>query len=257
MGRYPTVWNEAIHTKPLKSILLGHAIKSVWPTPWCKDPQGQGWKIKAVRIRAFQTRGVRPLWEKLVEWNTTLRKGYQDPVQIRFGHGMDNMGSSIFATPQPVQKSFCSPDSLQRQVVVNNMWQQARGGQQNYSLQQANANNRSTLQQSYRGTSSNQQATPQNYSTPSQPRSSSPNSRMMWHSEKSTSNTQRQQSYSSYRSDNGYFTRDAHFQDHNSEQYYRGNREPELQHDQSSQHNRRWEYDYRREHSRSNRRRNW
>ncbi|XP_048418380.1 RNA-binding protein 7-like isoform X1 [Stegostoma tigrinum] len=175
----------------------------------------------------------------------------------RFGHGMDNMGSSIFATPQPVQKSFCSPDSLQRQVVVNNMWQQARGGQQNYSLQQANANNRSTLQQSYRGTSSNQQATPQNYSTPSQPRSSSPNSRMMWHSEKSTSNTQRQQSYSSYRSDNGYFTRDAHFQDHNSEQYYRGNREPELQHDQSSQHNRRWEYDYRREHSRSNRRRNW
>ncbi|XP_060702693.1 RNA-binding protein 7-like isoform X2 [Hemiscyllium ocellatum] len=72
----------------------------------------------------------------------------------RFGRGMDNTGSPIFATPQPVQKSFSSPDSLQRQVVVNNMWQQqARGGQQNYSpsLQQSNANNRSTLQQSYQG----------------------------------------------------------------------------------------------------------
>ncbi|XP_043532703.1 RNA-binding protein 7-like [Chiloscyllium plagiosum] len=177
----------------------------------------------------------------------------------RFGRGMDNTGSPIFATPQPVQKSFSSPDSLQRQVVVNNMWQQqARGGQQNYSpsLQQPNANNRSTLPQSYQGTS-NQHATSQNYSTTAQPRSSSPNSRMMWHSEKSTSGTQRQQSYSSYRSDNGYFARDAHFQDPSSEQYYRGNREPEFQHDQSSQHNRGWEYDYRRDHSRGSRRRNW
>ncbi|XP_078388032.1 RNA-binding protein 7-like [Cetorhinus maximus] len=189
----------------------------------------------------------------------------------RFGRGMDNTGTPIFATPQPVQRSFSSPDSLQRQVLINNMWQQqARGGQQNYSpsMQQPNTNNRSTLQQSYRGMPSNQQATPQNYSTAVQPRSTSPNSRMMRHSEKSSLGTHRQQAHSSYRSDNGNFTRDAHFQDHSPardahfqdhspDQYYRGNREPEFQQDQSSHHNRSWEYDYRREQSRGSRRRNW
>ncbi|XP_078054989.1 RNA-binding protein 7-like isoform X2 [Mustelus asterias] len=178
----------------------------------------------------------------------------------RFGRGMDNTGSPIFATPQPVQRSFSSPDSLQRQVLINNMWQQhARGGQQNYSssMQQPNANNRSTVQQPYRGMPSNQQTTPPNYSTSVQPRSSSPNSRMTWQSEKSSLGTHRQQAHSSYRSDDGHFTRDAHFQDHSQDQHYRGNREPEFQHDQSSHHSRSWEYDYRKEHARGNRHRNW
>ncbi|XP_067910012.1 RNA-binding protein 7-like [Heterodontus francisci] len=171
----------------------------------------------------------------------------------RFQRGMDNTGSQIFATPQSVQRSFSSPDGLQRQVMINNMWQQqARGGQQNYSLsQQPNSNNRSTLQQSYRGMSSSQQTAPQNYSTSVQPQSSSSNSRMMWHSEKSSSSIPRQQAHSSYRSDNSHFPRDARFQDHSPDQYYRGSREPEFQHDQS------WEYDYKREHSRGGRRRNW
>ncbi|XP_038634768.1 RNA-binding protein 7 [Scyliorhinus canicula] len=178
----------------------------------------------------------------------------------RFGRGMDNIGSPIFATPQPVQRSFSSPDSLQRQVMMNNMWQQhARGGQQNYSssMQQSNANNRSTQQQPYRGAPSSQQSTPPNYNTPVQPRSSSPNSRITWQSEKSSSGGHRQQAHSSYRSDDGHFTRDGHFQDHSPDQHYRGSREPESQHDQSSHHNRSWDYDYRREPARGSRRRNW
>uniref|UniRef100_UPI00398E83A7 RNA-binding protein 7 n=1 Tax=Pristiophorus japonicus TaxID=55135 RepID=UPI00398E83A7 len=175
----------------------------------------------------------------------------------RLDRGMDNMGYPIFATPLLVQRSFSSPDSLQRQVMINNMWhQQARGGQQNYSpsLQQPNVNNRSTLQQSNRGMPSNQQTAHQNYSTPvqSQSRSPSPNSQVMWHSEKSSSSagTQRQQAHSSHQPDNSRFTRDTRFQDQSPDRHYKGNRETELRHDQTSSDNSRFSRDARfQEHS--------
>lgn len=35
----------------------------------------------------------------------------------------DQMGSPIFSTPPQMQRSFSSPDSLQKQALMNNMWQ--------------------------------------------------------------------------------------------------------------------------------------
>ncbi|XP_051895963.1 RNA-binding protein 7 [Pristis pectinata] len=177
----------------------------------------------------------------------------------RFDRAVDNQGFPMFTNPQLVQRSFSTPDNLQRQVMVNNMWQQhSRGGQQNYnpSAQHTSTNNRSTLQQSNRGMPSNLQMAPQNFGTSVQSRSSSANSRTVWHSEK-PSGAQRQQPYSSYQSDNGHYTRDAHFQDHNPDWHYRGNRESDYRQDQTSHHSRSWEYEYKvkREYSRGGRRR--
>ncbi|XP_041920198.1 RNA-binding protein 7 [Alosa sapidissima] len=45
----------------------------------------------------------------------------------------DQMGSPLFSTPPQMQRSFSSPDSLQRQALMNNMWQL-----QMHQLQQLN-----------------------------------------------------------------------------------------------------------------------
>uniref|UniRef100_A0A673INV7 RNA-binding protein 7-like n=1 Tax=Sinocyclocheilus rhinocerous TaxID=307959 RepID=A0A673INV7_9TELE len=39
------------------------------------------------------------------------------------GRTPEQMGSPSFSPPQHIQRSFSSPDSLQRQAMVNNMWQ--------------------------------------------------------------------------------------------------------------------------------------
>ncbi|XP_021443887.2 RNA-binding protein 7 [Oncorhynchus mykiss] len=41
----------------------------------------------------------------------------------RFDKGPDQMGSPSFSPSQHIQRSFSSPDSLQRQAMMNNMWQ--------------------------------------------------------------------------------------------------------------------------------------
>uniref|UniRef100_A0A8C2E7I0 RNA binding motif protein 7 n=1 Tax=Cyprinus carpio TaxID=7962 RepID=A0A8C2E7I0_CYPCA len=41
----------------------------------------------------------------------------------RGGRTPEQMGSPSYSPPQHVQRSFSSPDSLQRQAMVNNMWQ--------------------------------------------------------------------------------------------------------------------------------------
>ncbi|XP_059813045.1 RNA-binding protein 7 [Hypanus sabinus] len=180
----------------------------------------------------------------------------------RLDRSADNRGPQMFATPQLVQRSFSTPDNLQRQVMVNNMWREhARGGQQNYnpSLQHPSTNNRSTLQPPSRGTPSHLQMSSQNFGNSAQPRSSSASLHTMRHSEK-PSGTQRQQSYSSYQSDNGHYSRDPCFQNHNPDWHYRGNRESDYQQDQASHHSRNWEHEYKakREYPRGVRRRsNW
>ncbi|XP_069750682.1 RNA-binding protein 7 [Narcine bancroftii] len=170
----------------------------------------------------------------------------------RLDRATDNMGLPLIASPQLIQRSISKSDDLHMQVVINNTWQKhARGGSQNYNplLQHSNSNNRSTLQQPNQALPSSQ-----NFVFSVQPQSSSRNSHV-WLSEK-PSVTQRQQAYNSYNSNNGNFTQDARFQDHNPDWHHRGNHDSEYRQDQTSYYSRSWEHDYkvRREYPRGGRR---
>ncbi|XP_031429432.1 RNA-binding protein 7 isoform X2 [Clupea harengus] len=47
----------------------------------------------------------------------------QNPSPLNTPGRPDQMGSPLFATPPQMQRSFSSPDSLQKQALMNNMWQ--------------------------------------------------------------------------------------------------------------------------------------
>ncbi|KAL0973301.1 hypothetical protein UPYG_G00201670 [Umbra pygmaea] len=63
--------------------------------------------------------------------NNPVNSQNQSPVNTPSPHGSggryeksrDQMGSPSFSPPQHIQRSFSSPDSLQRRVLMNNIWQ--------------------------------------------------------------------------------------------------------------------------------------
>ncbi|XP_015192971.1 RNA-binding protein 7 [Lepisosteus oculatus] len=63
--------------------------------------------------------------------------GTPSPQGGRYDRVPDLMGSQVYSTPPQLQRSYSSPDSLQRQAMVNNMWQKqrSRGFQQQGSQQ--------------------------------------------------------------------------------------------------------------------------
>ncbi|KAJ8368887.1 hypothetical protein SKAU_G00089150 [Synaphobranchus kaupii] len=72
----------------------------------------------------------------------------------RFDRPVDQMGSPSYSPPQLNQKSYISPENLQRQVLMNNMWQLqqlshtlAVGFQQGYSVGEASPAHRGAWQQ--------------------------------------------------------------------------------------------------------------
>uniref|UniRef100_A0A4W3HBL1 RRM domain-containing protein n=1 Tax=Callorhinchus milii TaxID=7868 RepID=A0A4W3HBL1_CALMI len=144
-----------------------------------------------------------------------------------------------------IQRSFSSPDSLQRQAIMNNFRQQSRGIS-SYQLGglQANLTVRLPQQQPNRA-ASNQPAGLPNYTIPAPSRFVT--TQTQWNLEMHRHKTQPLP----YQQDNSYYTQEG-FQESSSDQRYRGNRESEYRH------NKTWEYDPRREHSSSERRRaNW
>lgn len=144
-----------------------------------------------------------------------------------------------------IQRSFSSPDSLQRQAIMNNIRQQSRGisGHQQGGLQ-ANLTVRLPQQQTNRV--SNQPAGVPGYSIPAPSRFVA-TQQSQWNSEIPRHKKQPLP----YQQDNSYYTQEG-FQESNSDRRYRGSRESEYRHSKS------WDYEPRREPSSSERRRaNW
>ncbi|XP_029428891.1 RNA-binding protein 7 [Rhinatrema bivittatum] len=135
------------------------------------------------------------------------------PSCNRFERGLDNMAPPAFISSQMNQRSFSSPDNLQRQAVMNNvLWQQQQQQQPQFNIMpapqppaQSGFTLQSPQQQQYQHSFS-QSLSPQRWQDPAMQRKN------------------RQGSHP-YQSDNRQYSREQRSGDQTPDHRYRGNRD--------------------------------
>ncbi|XP_075765921.1 RNA-binding protein 7 isoform X2 [Pelodiscus sinensis] len=144
------------------------------------------------------------------------------PNSNRYDRSTDNMLATGFTSSQMMQRSFSSPDNLQRQAMNSGTWQQSQ----------------------YSGKFGSQHSDQSSYSSPGQQQHSSFNqssgSQMQRRPDGSSSQRKNRMNSHPYHTDGRHFNREQRFGDYGSDHHYRGNRDEysyeDRSHDPGSDH---------------------